>query len=207
MDYKHIRINYWDTVKAIGILLVVAMHVNIPEPFPQAYNLMVPVFFLASGYFVSIKYDFTTFLKKKFLTLLVPFIFWYTISYLLFYILKLILPDIESMTTAKGLFDCFISKMWFNGPLWFLPSLFVCSIFIYLLNRYVNKEYIRFLAVFVVGILGYICGQYNCVLPFSIDSGLAAMPFIYFGSLLKRYSLLEKISLSPLVIVGGDFYF
>ena len=59
------RISYWDSIKGICILLVVAMHVNIPEPFPNAYDLMVPSFFLVSGYFISTKYGFRTFFKKS----------------------------------------------------------------------------------------------------------------------------------------------
>lgn len=200
------RIDYWDTLKAICILLVVAMHTDVPEPFPQAYDLMVPAFFFVSGYFISTKYDFKTFLKKKFTSLIIPFIFWYAISYLLFYLLKLCFPNIESLTVAKGLLDCFTSKIWFNGPLWFLPSLFVCSLLIYLSNRYISKEYCRSLSTLAVGILGYICGCNNFILPFSIDSGLAAMPFIYFGSLLKRYALIEKIKISPMLLMGGGFY-
>lgn len=183
------------------------MHTDVPEPFPQAYDLMVPAFFFVSVFFISTKYDFKTFLKKKFTSLIIPFIFWYAISYLLFCLLKLCFLNIESLTVAKGLLDCFTSKIWFNGPLCFLPSLFVCSLLIYLSNRYILKEYCRSLSTLAVGILGYICGYNNFILPFSIDSGLAAMPFIYFGSLLKRYSLIEKIKILPMVLIGGFVIF
>lgn len=52
------RIEFIDLAKGICILLVVMIHVGVPEYIPGLYAAKVPIFFLLSGLFFLKKVDF-----------------------------------------------------------------------------------------------------------------------------------------------------
>jgi len=59
------RIGYIDTAKGLGMILIVSSHVDIPNPWPGAYDVRVMLFFVLSGFFFSSKLSLIEFLKKK----------------------------------------------------------------------------------------------------------------------------------------------
>ena len=79
------RIEYIDTAKGLCMLLIVASHVGISDPWPGAYSVRVILFFVLSGFFFSAKQTPKDFLQKKVRTILWPFVFWWCLSYAIFY--------------------------------------------------------------------------------------------------------------------------
>ena len=69
------RIDYFDIVKGIGILCVIAGHMGISPIDSVVFTFHMPLFFLISGYFISTKISFKDFCNKKFKQLLFPYIF------------------------------------------------------------------------------------------------------------------------------------
>ncbi len=200
------RIEYIDAAKGLCILLVVAMHLGVPEIFPGAYNMMVPCFFFLSGFFYSTKGGFNYIIRKRAKTLLIPFLFWYLLSYTIFYIGKFIYPNISSMTDATGILDCFTQKGYFNGPLWFLPCLFFINLIAYPILRYINNLLTRLFLVFLVGALGFLLYVYETPLPLAIDTALTATPFFILGHLAKRWALFERIKAPYSIFVSIILY-
>lgn len=200
------RIEYIDAAKGLCILLVVAMHLGIPEIFPGAYNMMVPCFFFLSGFFYSTKDGLKNLLKKRIKTLLIPFIFWYILSYAIFYLGKLIYPDISNMTEATGILDCFTQKGYFNGPLWFLPCLFFINLISYPIIRYHLGLTAKVAAAFIAGTLGFLLYIYNIPLPLSIDTAFTATPFFFLGYEARRFALFDKIKAPYSIFISIILY-
>ena len=79
------RIEWIDTAKGIGILLVIIAHVcNIGGAFAPVslliYSFHMPLFFILSGYTLSkrtIELDIKTLIIKYFKTLIIPFFLWH----------------------------------------------------------------------------------------------------------------------------------
>lgn len=105
------------------------------------FQIAVPMFFMISGYFVFYNITVLTFknfigkIKKRFRTLIIPFIFW-SILYIFFLYLLQLLPEAKIFyTTGKfiqdfslkeliqGIFECT-----FYPPFWYLRNLIVCII-------------------------------------------------------------------------------
>ena len=73
------RIEYLDIAKGIGILLVVLGHndFEVISVFVQRliYSFHMPLFFFLSGYFLNAAIPFFEFVKKRFNSLLKPYLF------------------------------------------------------------------------------------------------------------------------------------
>ena len=117
------RIEFIDLAKGICILCIVLGHIGIDTTIPGITNFVMPVFFVLSGLFFKDNEGVKTFTIKKINKLLVPFLFFYLIGYVVFYALKLLAPQLL-VTDANGIDDVFNNRQYFNGPIWFLISLF-----------------------------------------------------------------------------------
>ncbi len=135
--------------KAFGIILMVIGHANCPGPLSSfLYEFHMPLFFIAAGYFFSLKYldDEATFVKKRVKGLYIPFLKWsvlfLAIHNLMFktgilneqygnaaggvthpYSWHQIQHNLWTMVCAMGGYDQFL-----NGAFWFFRGLFVASI-------------------------------------------------------------------------------
>ncbi len=135
--------------KAFGIILMVIGHANCPGPLSSfLYEFHMPLFFIAAGYFFSLKYldDEATFVKKRVKGLYIPFLKWsvlfLAIHNLMFktgilneqygnaaggvthpYSWHQIQQNLWTMVCAMGGYDQFL-----NGAFWFFRGLFVASI-------------------------------------------------------------------------------
>lgn len=124
------RIEYLDIAKGIGILFVVLGHNHIKIEYPIIYQVVysfhMPFFFLLSGMFFKPAYGFFELARKRFHTLLKPFIAYMVIVYTAaIFFTKIDLPTIFSR----------IIKAFYAGPntlewvpLWFLPHLFLVNL-------------------------------------------------------------------------------
>lgn len=92
-------------------------------------------------------------------------------------------------TSAGGILDVFTQRQYFNGPIWFLLSLFNVSLLMFLISSTSQREWGRCLYVCLFGLFGYFLDQADVMFPLMIDTSFTMLPFFYVGVLVKRYSL------------------
>jgi polysaccharide biosynthesis protein PslL len=152
------RIEYLDAAKGIGILFVVLGHNHIKLEYPVIYQVVysfhMPFFFLLSGMFFKTDYGFIELARRRFNSLLKPFIAYMVIVYagsILF--TKVDLPTIFGRI-IKALYAGPKTLEWV--PLWFLPHLFLVGLFAFLLIKfaYDRLPHLWMRALFLVAMLG-----------------------------------------------------
>lgn len=178
------RYEFVDLMKGICIIMVVALHVNVPyadSPFLSLFRM--PLFFAISGIFFS-RYDsFSTFLKKKTNTLFIPYLFFSIpdlFLILFFYFRDTSINVVQAYTSASSLF---------NAPIWFLLSLYTAGLIFYLISG-VKNENLKFLIVVSISTIGYFLNRNHISLPLYLNSTFNAFIFYYFGYLMKRLGVL-----------------
>jgi len=110
------------------------------------------------------------------------------------------MPGFETMTPAKGILDCFTQKEYFNGPLWFLLSLFFMQLLYYPADKYLNHDIYKMFYSLAFGFVGFKLGTLTIPLPLNIDTALSCLPFFCFGSLIYRNKLLEKLDRTVVIV-------
>ena len=199
------RIEYMDIARGIGILLVVLGHndFEVLSLFARQliYSFHIPLFFFLSGYFVNTSLSFFDFFKKRFNGLLKPFLF------------TLFLIYFTSISFEKMGFNTAISRivksLYGTGhyidwvQLWFLPHLFVVSLyallFITLVSRLKNRwlTWGLLLATLAIGLLflhkfypftlSVFGKEYELWgLPFSLDLVLLSGFFFILGNQVRQ---------------------
>ncbi|MBG6062544.1 fucose 4-O-acetylase-like acetyltransferase [Flavobacterium sp. CG_9.1] len=171
------RLQLLDIAKGITILLMVLGHTSIPSVLSNfIWAFHMPLFFIASGWTTNWqKTDFIGFTKRKIETLIVPFLV-YSLVVLLIHILQ-----------GWGDFNHWILNGWEAYALWFIPVLFVSSLFAKLIYSIKNRYLIlgcAFMFATISGILSF----YKIQLPWSVSSVPFATALIVVGSELKRCS-------------------
>lgn len=197
------RLDFIDTAKGIGMLIVIILHtfINYPDnsyigSFIHLYtsSFFMPLFFFLSGLFFSCKIDFVPWLKKKYKRLIVPYICFYILTY----ILNLLLHELNVTTKNPfhyiDIFQVFWKDIFSNNVIWFLLSLFWCNVIMYIVLKYSKKMVYEIICIIFVFFAGYYCSYNNINIPLYIDTSLSSLPIIYIGYIFKRYKLLEQIT-------------
>ncbi len=190
------RLHFIDIAKGIAIILVIFAHTfrgNALKTFIYAFH--IPVFFIISGVFFNPnKYTgFKSFLKLKFKSLLIPYIFFYSLSFFYWLIVeRYIRPgaNVPISTPLLGLFygTDTASYMVPNGALWFLTGLFTAELILFIILKHSKKIFFRILWICLIGIGGYALSLYDVLrLPLSFNSSLIAVVFLGFGYFIKDY--------------------
>ncbi len=203
------RIGYIDIAKGIGILLVAMGHTGLSLVAPYLHKLIysfhMPLFFFLSGYFFKPDIPFLALLKKRFNTVLKPYFF----TIFLIYLVSVSFTNMGFVTALGRI----LKAMYGTGryidwvQLWFLPSLFVTSLFAYLFYRLIlariQQRPLRWLALlglqalavytlkafypFTLTVLGK---EYELFgLPYSLDLALLSGFFYILGNEVRQASL------------------
>jgi acyltransferase len=200
------RLLWIDTLRAIGIFLVVLVHTGrIEDPSILSYikSFFVPLFFFVSGLFAKESFyqdSFLNILKKLCKRLLIPYVFFGLVSYFLWLFLLRHFKDQPSdpFKSLIGILYSSSSENWLahNGALWFLTCLFIVQVMFYFLFRASHQKSNNALLptfLLLLSILGYVTTTYvtspSSRLPWSIDIALTATVFYGVGYLLKPYIL------------------
>ncbi len=184
-----------DNAKVIGIGLVVLGHTQL-TPFNKnfIYSFHIPLFFLLSGYVHKTAINSKYVIKKNISRLLLPYFYFYLISLAFNYIIEIKHHAFTAHSTFRFIMGLFAGVGYstnfsdsVNHPLWFLVALFVVRI-IYVLLEKLFKNNLYFIALTICILLsGVIFLKLNNVdLLFSIDSAILALPFYFFGVLMKK---------------------
>ncbi len=134
------RLTWIDWAKALGIFFICLGHFmpsgNVLRIF--LYTFHVPLFFVVAGINFKPTPDYLhlkTYILKLFFRIIVPYIFWFVLSDILFVMLR------------KDTLHNFITKLLFldgttiwNSALWFLPCFFIVSVFVAFISLYTKKH-------------------------------------------------------------------
>lgn len=203
------RIGYFDIAKCIAILFIVVGHTGIifsdaiPGGMPSivvhfAFTFHLPVFFVASGYFFRLDTILDeNYFRKSFRNLLVP----YFVTCGIIVVGCAAMAFFQGTSIRSALFEwtgasllgygatsvnAFIPFQRIGG-IWFLLALLWAQIILLVVSR-LPKPGIWVAAIFV---LGCFSSQY-VQLPWSIQSGICAAPYVYLGAMAHKYDISNK---------------
>ena len=173
------RLNWIDIAKGITILLMILGHTSIPSilsNFIWAFHM--PLFFIASGWTTNWqKADFITFTKRKLRTLLLPFVN---------YSLVVLIIQISQGWLD---FNNWFYNGWVSYALWFIPVLFLASLFSKLFY-YIKNKYLLCGCAFIFATISGVLSFYEIRLPWTMSSVPFATFLIIMGTELKRLNLM-----------------
>ena len=199
------RIEYIDIARGIGILLVVLGHNDFSLISPFAYQVIysfhMPLFFFLSGYFLKTSMPFMMFFKRRFETLLKPYLF----TLFMIYFTAVSFEKMSFRTALQRILKSLYGTGYYIDwtQLWFLPHLFVVSLyafFLMLLVGRLNSRYVRwgillftlwvstlFLQKFYPFIFSFREKEYELYgLPFSLDLVLLSGFFFILGNEIRQ---------------------
>lgn len=215
------RIEYFDVARGIGILLVVLGHNDFGgiSPFLDQliYSFHVPLFFFLSGYFVNTAIPFLEFSKKRFHSVLKPYLFTIFLIYFASVSFEKMGFQTAILRIVKSLYGSTNYIDW--GQLWFLPHLFVVSLYAFLYlavaRRFRNQWvtwglllatlviswfFLRAFYPFSISIFNRDYELYG--LPFSLDVVLLSGFFFIMGSEVRQVAS-ERTYDNILLLVGA----
>ncbi len=190
------RIEWIDSLKGLGMLLVVLSHTAIDHDTNRVlYAFHMPLFFLISGFLFSPhKYvSISSLVRKRTQTLLVPYLFYALGSYVLWAnVARHYGADADSglsvLTPLIGIAYSVGSGEWLipNCPLWFLTCLFVTECLYWSFHQIARSKTQCGLMLIASAVGGYLASLYLGIrLPWGADVALTAVAFYGAGHLLK----------------------
>lgn len=212
------RIGYIDIAKGLGILVIVLAHNDLGGYHPTLHKFIyafhIPLFFFLSGMFFRPERAFGETVKRRFNTLLKPYLFALFIIYLGEAAFSNMTFPVIVTRIIKALYATGKYIDWVQ--LWFIPHLFAVTIFAWIAWRFVfgrvKWDWLRWLLMFAmlavdVLVMSYfwpftapVIGIELYGLPFSLDLVLASGFFFLVGYEVNQKSL-EKFFASPLVLI------
>lgn len=201
------RIEFIDLAKGVCIMLVVMIHIGVPEYIPGLYAAKVPIFFVLSGLFFLRNGVREGYVGKIARTIALPFVLYYALSYAMFYAIMLVRPAVLGTAADSSIIDLFCQRQLFNGPLWFLVSLAEVELLFWLIWKYIRSEKIRAMVVFGFASIGFILSKFDVFVPLWLDTSCVAALYFYFGILLSRTDfVVEKSHPWRLAAVAAILY-
>lgn len=182
------RLNQYDILKGIGIILVMLGHAIPPNTYLSyfIYGFHMPLFFMCSGAFykdVSIWQGF----KKDFKGLLVPWL-----SFVLFLCLCALVIDRMSSKGFSPTFNFFDEHCWLlYYTIWFLVCLFITRQLYRILYKTCNRTALN-VSCWGGYFVAFYLSLHHINIPFFIDSAMAMLLFYHVGYLFKNNKLSEQ---------------
>ena len=205
------REKWIDNAKGLAILLVIVGHVggNLRGfSFNFVYGFHLVVFFVISGYTMKEKPLRIEYVNQKFSRLMMPYF------YTCFAILVMdcfnswhLLHD-TSIASITGIISRDLTRSFFAsgvittfgtvelgtriGAIWLLPALFFAVCIFQLLLHIIKKDWVLGAVTGAIALLSSISARFIW-LPFSIQSGLFALFYLWIGYEIKKYAILSKV--------------
>ena len=220
---KKLRLEWVDITKFWGILAIVWGHtLSSGDVHRYLYSFHIPLFFYTVGLvFTGSELSFWHFTAKKAKALLIPYFTFAIISILIFSVFGSLAGaelnvDVSGYSLPANLLEMLTGQCRANSPLWFLPCIFCCYIFCYILSRIVENWHVypkRVAALAVASVSLALCCfnerffKMNA-LVFKVDVAVFMLAFVSAAYLLKP--LLQKrmkpviaVVLSALLLAAG----
>lgn len=199
------RVEYIDTAKAVGILLMILGHCyyvgTVFKLGMWIYSFHMPLFFIISGMFIK-PLAFKDGIVKYAKAYIKPYCMACVVMFVLTLFLNYITDDVRS--TPFIALQRFAygkeSHEWIGhlhdfpevGPIWFLLALFWGGQFYSIIKFSVKDIMCSFILCFFLFFIGYMSAKL-VVLPFSLQPGLCSLPFLFVGDMLKNHADLNQV--------------
>lgn len=204
----------WDAVKGLGILLVVLGHSGCPAYLHDfIYLFHMGLFFYVSGKFLKInRGGWKTMLSRRFQGLYAPFLSWgilYIVLHNVFFTLGWYKDSYTWIEMGKQILEVLAFKDVTEsllGPVWFLKSLFLGSLFTFIICL-INRKRLQMVIVIGFYMIGWSCGTHYW--PYVMNREIGVVIAIYSGYLLKDWNpvvSIKKFVLISSVLVVAAFY-
>lgn len=191
------RLGYIDIAKGIGILLVVMGHNDFlllsPFLFKLIYSFHMPLFFFMSGLFFKPEISFRELLRRRFDSVLRPYIF----TILLIFFATVSFTKVDFAIAISRLFKAVYGNGYYLDwvQLWFLPQLFAVSIFAFLFFKLIGRSshpWLKWIILVIIQTVGVL--SVSVFWPFKLN---------LFGRQLTIYGLPFSLDL---VLISGFFF-
>ncbi|MEG0914884.1 MAG: acyltransferase [Christensenellaceae bacterium] len=187
------RICWVDTFKFLAMIYIYVGHLGTGSGRMYAYvwTFHMAMFFFAAGIFANKSKQVTTkeFVKKQFCRLLIPYYFFSAMSI----VLGLLEEEIMPGELPQNILRCLLGvKELYNASLWFLPSLFMVTLFHYFAKKIMHKDVFVFLfsiALYMVS-LRYFSAYEN--IPMCANFSTTYMVYYSSGAMLGRLVIRAK---------------
>lgn len=193
------RIDYIDFVKGWVIFLVIWIHIDHPSWI--TVDFVNSFFFFTSGFFFK-KDDFGVFAKKQINGLLIPFIFFYLISYPFRIVVHY--WDFRTLYNFNWdcIFDIFMSVemhdyLFVNVPLWFILCIFVVRYYCWFICN-INKYVLLFLSIILLLNRDFI---ESIATPFMINNAIYWLGFFILGNIYGKKLIEILLDLKNRIII------
>lgn len=208
------RFLWLDVLRGMLLILICIGHFNsIPSLIQTIIKptacFYVPMFFIISGYLLNTESNFKDFLFRKSKSLLFPYLFFSVLFILLDW--NTYITPLQSI--KDNLYQCFVlgKGVFKSSPIWFIIALYLSSLFVFTILKFINKQFSLFIVIFFLSINSYIFSIYRIQFPFLLHLLPSISTFILSGYLIKRILILSDTKIIPLIIIllgvgiGGMF--
>lgn len=183
---NEINIQWIDTLKGIGIILVVAGHTLSSDFRLFVYSFHMPLFFMISGYLFK-EDDVINFAKRKIKSIAIPY-FSYIVIFSLLEIYKIDFSNPNLLLKIKYI----IYNSLYGGELltgqfgvfWFVSVLFITQQLYNLLLKTKNKNLV-FMSILLMYALSYMYPNINKASALDFMVTLNAIMYFYIGNLMR----------------------
>ncbi len=185
------RTRYIDIARGIAIICIILGHLGIKSINRVVFTFHVPIFFFITGFFLKAD-DFSSFVKKKFRTLIIPYFATCVIIIIFAFLFEIFKHNnlINGLDVIKkwvyaalyGAGDNYFQPFYIKGigAIWFLWATFWGACFLQISLH--MKDIFRILFITILFFLGYWSRRFLWF-PLSIQAGCCATMFMYFGFL------------------------
>ena len=209
------RLDEFDIAKGIAILCVILGHLGVWNITRIVYVFHMPIFFLISGYFLSLKTSFSAFICDKFRRLFIP----YFATCFSICVLSVPMSYFMQESIVHNLWKWICGSLYgaglgdipiviggispFIGALWFLPAIFWGMV---ITRKIIDLNYNTQITLGICIILFYVGWKTaeSIWLPMDIQAGMVSVLFIYMGYLMRQKNILgQKLSYCLYIFLGG----
>lgn len=178
---KSERIAGLDTLRGIGILVVVMVHAGLTGTAVNgALVFAVPLFYVVAGCLYRDMPSLKALLADNTRRLIIPFLF-FALAGLTLYVAGNCVILHKSFN--PHLFNILSTDRYYlpyPAALWFFMSIFWCYIFYGVLCRFAHTDAAKGIASLCIGAGGWILSR-HAALPLSLDTAMSWLPFFYIG--------------------------
>lgn len=227
MITKRRRVGWIDVARGICMLSIIAGHFGVNWINNIVFLFHFPVFFILCGYlFKDVPLN-SKYVAKKFKSFMLPY-FITCFAVIIIDIIVMLIHGDDSISSITGkIADDFTRSIWASGSstefgdmdlggrigvIWLLPALFFSVLFFAIIKRLIRNTYLQGAVTVGTALAAYLTAK-QIWLPFSIQSAMFALPFMYAGYIAKQkpaiFSKVNKFALfivSVIISAFGYFY-
>lgn len=195
------RIEWIDIAKGLGIVLVVIGHVVTTDMVHDTIFLFhMPLFFLLSGMVFKTNEAWLPCMKKKFLHLMVPYLF-----FMVMFVPLRMATDAAISGTWPSFRLGMLGMSYFDKPLWFVFALFGVIAIMRTLFTMVKYKWLIALITTVLGGVGYVLLLRKMELPLHVSRALFVLPFFALGIWMKKHTTSHNVLELSIGLLGISF--